>query len=71
MFKDKSNAIFRVLFLCNYFKFGPMIQEEMSFKDISYLELWWSLCSAEQNPLRNFGRGHYEEQFSELILNLN
>ena len=25
----------------NYFEFGPVVQEEMSYKDISYLELWW------------------------------
>ena len=30
----------------------------MSFKDISYLELWWPFCSAEQNHLSNFGRGY-------------
>ena len=43
----------------------------MSFKDISYLELWWSFCSAEQNHLCNFGRGYYEEQFCEIILTLD
>ena len=25
-----------------YFEFGPVIQEETLFKDISYLELWWA-----------------------------
>ena len=34
----------------------------MSFKDISYLELWWSLCSVERNNLCNSGEGHHEEQ---------
>ena len=24
----------------NFFEFAPMVQEEMSYKDISYLELW-------------------------------
>ena len=43
----------------------------MSFKDISYLELWWPFCSGEQNHLCNFGRGYYEEQFYEIILNLD
>ena len=43
----------------------------MSFKDSSYLELWQHFCSAEQNHLRNFGRGYYEEQFCEIILNFN
>ena len=33
----------------------------MLFKAISYLELWWPSCSAEQNHLGNFGRGHYKE----------
>ena len=47
-----------------------MVQEEMSFKDISYLELWRPFCSAEQSHLCNFGRGHYEEQFCEIIFNL-
>ena len=42
----------------------------MSFQDISYLELWRPFCSAERTFLRNFGRGHYEEQFCEFILNL-
>ena len=39
----------------------------MSFKDISYLELWQSLCSMEWNHLYNFGRVHHEEQFCEII----
>ena len=43
----------------------------MSFKDISYLELWQPFCSGEQKPLCNFGRGYYEEQFCEIILNLD
>ena len=42
----------------------------MSFKEISYLELWGPFCSEELNHLCNFGRGHYEEQFCEFILNL-
>ena len=27
-------------FMLSYMKFGPVVQEGMSFKDISYLELW-------------------------------
>ena len=42
----------------------------MSFKNISDLELWRSISSAEQDHLCNFGRRHYEEQFCEFILNL-
>ena len=43
----------------------------MSFKNISYLELWQVLCSAEQNHLCNFGRRHHEILFCEIILNLD
>ena len=56
--------------LWNYFEFGQKVQEEMPFKGISYLELWQLFCSAEHNHLCHFGRGYYEEQFSENILNL-
>ena len=42
---------------------------EMSFKDISYLQLWLLFCSAEQKDLCKFGRGQYEEHFIENILN--
>ena len=54
--------------MLSYFKFGPVIQEEASFKDISYLELRQPLCSVERNYLCNFGRRHHKEQ---LILNLD
>ena len=30
-----------------------------------------ALCSAKQNHLYNFGRRHYEENFCEIILNLD
>ena len=43
----------------------------MLFKDISYLELWLPFCSEQPNHLSNFSRGHYEEHFSEMILNLD
>ena len=43
----------------------------MSFKDISYLELWRPFCSAEWNHLDNFGRGYQKEQFYKIILNLD
>ena len=42
----------------------------MLFKDISYLELWQPLCLVKWNHLCNFGRRHHEEQFLEIILNL-
>ena len=52
------------------FEFGPVVQE-MLFKDISYLELWWPFCSAEQNHFCYFSRGHHEEQFCNIFLNLD
>ena len=39
----------------------------MSFKDISYLQLWLPFHSAEQNSLCNFSRGHYEKYFCDII----
>ena len=48
-----------------------MVQKEMSFKDISYLELWQLLCSVDWNHLCNIGRRHHEEQSCEIILNLD
>ena len=49
-----------------------MVQEEMLFKDISYLELWQPHCSVNWNHLSNFGRHHEEQplQSCEIILNL-
>ena len=52
--------------LSNYFEFGPMVQEEMQFKGISYLEVWQPFCSAS-NHLCNFVRGYYEEHSCEVI----
>ena len=43
----------------------------MQFKYISYLKLLQPFCSVEWNLLCNFGRGYYDEQFSEIILNLD
>ena len=51
----------------NYIEFGSVVQGEMSFKEISYPELWQPFCSVEHNHLSNFGRGYYEEQFLKLI----
>ena len=42
----------------------------MSFKGISYLELWWPLFGGAK-PFVHFGKGYYEEQFCEIILNLD
>ena len=54
----------------NYFEFGPVVQD-MSFKNISYLELWRPFCSAEKNHLCNLGKGYYEERICEIILKLD
>ena len=48
-----------------------MVQKEMSFEDVSYLELGQPLCSVYPNHLCNFGRKYHEEQFCEIILNLD
>ena len=45
--------------------------QEISFEDISYQELCQSFFSVEQNHLCNFGRGHHEKHFYEIILNLD
>ena len=52
-------------------KFGRVVQKEVSFKDISYLELWQSLCSVDWNRLCTIGRRYHEEQFCKIILNLD
>ena len=52
-------------------KFGPVVQEEMSFKVISYLELLLPLVSMDWNPLCSIGRRHHEEQYCKIILNLD
>ena len=44
-----------------------MVQQEILYKGIFYLELLQSFCSA-QNHLCNFGNGHYE-YFCEIMLN--
>ena len=42
----------------------------MLFKGIYYLEHWQPFCSVEHNLLCNCGKGYYEEQLCEIILNL-
>ena len=42
----------------------------MSFKDISYLELWRPFCSVVRNHLCNFGRG-YQEVMSSVCQLIN
>ena len=48
-----------------------MFLKKMLFKDISYLESWRILCSADWNHFRNGGRRHHEVQYCEIILNLD
>ena len=43
----------------------------MAFKYAFYLELWQPFCSAEQNHLSKFGRGHNREHICEIIVNLD
>ena len=38
------------------FEFGPVVQKNMPFKDISYLQLWQPASLAEQNYSSNYGR---------------
>ena len=45
------------------FEFGPVVQEEMPFNYISYLELWQHFCSEERNHLCKFVRSYQEEQY--------
>ena len=57
--------------LFNYFEFGPLVHDGVLFNVNSYLELWRPFCSSEQNHLCILGGGHHEEQFCEIILNLD
>ena len=50
-----------------FFEFGPGVQGKMLFEDNSYLELWQPFCK----DYDNFARRHYEEQFCEIISNLD
>ena len=43
----------------------------MPYKAISYLELWQPFCSGEWDHLCNFRIWYQEEQFCEIILNLD
>ena len=43
----------------------------MPFKDISYLELWGTFCSADQTICAILVGGYQDEQFCEIILNLD
>ena len=43
----RTNNVKRV-YSMKFFEFGPVVQEEMLFKDISNLVLWWPLSSTER-----------------------
>ena len=45
--------------------------QEISFRDIFYLELLQPLNLVEQNHLCNFGREHHDEQIFKITLNLD
>ena len=45
--------------------------QEISFKDISYVELRQPLCSSERNYMCNFGREHFEEHVRDFFFNLD
>ena len=49
------------------FNFGSVVGEEMSSKDISYLELWWPFFFGGAEPLGNVGKVHHEEPLCENI----
>ena len=36
-----------------------------------YFQLWWSVCSSEQNPLCLSGRGHLREYLCGILINLD
>ena len=48
-----------------------MVQEKISFKAISYLELWWPLRSEELAYLCSVGIKHNTEHFCKFILKLD
>ena len=54
----------------NLFRIRASVSGDNVVLKISNLELWRPTCSVDKNHFCNFGRGHYEEQFCEFILNL-
>ena len=42
----------------------------MPLKGISYPDIWKPFCTTECNHLCKFGKGYYQKQFFEIILNL-
>ena len=53
--------------LKNYYKFGRVVQVEMSFKEFSIFSSG-GRCSADLNHLHNFGKGQYGGHSCELFL---
>ena len=49
-------------------EFGPVVQKEMLFEGISYLEVWQPFCSADRSNSCYFDR---RQQFCEINLNLD
>ena len=52
------------------FDFAPVIQEERSYTDISYLYLLLHFCSVLLKHLCNYVSGSYAEHLCETVLNL-
>ena len=51
-----------------FFEF-ELVDEEMSFKNISHLQLWQPFNLAGKTHLCYFGRGHYAKHVHVIILN--
>ena len=55
----------------NYFEFEPWVQEEISFKDTSYLKLLWPFCSAGQKTIcANLVKGIMRKIYVKLFFTL-
>ena len=61
----------------NYFEFGSVVQEEMSLKDFSYLELWyplvwWSrtICAIESQEVSPFPAGDHKAHINRRTQNI-
>ena len=55
----------------NYFEFGPVVQEDMSFKRFLILSSGSPPAGWSQTICAVFERGHHGEHSSEIIWNLN
>ena len=51
----------------NYIKFGPVVQKEMSFKDVYSLALV-TIVTEGANQYVQFVRGHFEKYVYEILI---